>query len=80
MSAEKNSASVPHATDENIATAAAEQEAMMARELEENWQLILACLGNAVPPSVLDIARSSYWIGVRTGVRVNTEAVSRVYQ
>jgi hypothetical protein len=75
MSASKNSVPAP-ATDESTA----KRQALMDHELERNWQLILACLGNAVPPSVLDIARSSYWIGVRTGVRVNTEAVSRVYQ
>jgi len=51
----------------------------MERDLERGWDRVRDCLG-AIEPNVLEIARNSFWLGVKTGVTVTTKALNGAYR
>jgi len=51
----------------------------MERDLERGWDRVRDCLGT-IEPNVLEIARNSFWLGVKTGVTVTTKALNGAYR
>lgn len=55
------------------------RKAAMERDLERDWEGVRACLGE-IDQGTIEIARNSFWLGVKTGVCVTTKAVNGAYQ
>lgn len=52
---------------------------IMERDLQRGWDRVRECLG-PIEPSVMEIARNSFWLGVKTGVTVTTKALNGAYR
>jgi hypothetical protein len=55
------------------------RKAAMERDLERDWDSVRACLGE-LEPGIVEVARNSFWLGVKTGVCVTTKAVNGAYR
>jgi len=55
------------------------RQAAMERDLERDWDSVRACLGE-LDAGIVEVARNSFWLGVKTGVCVTTRAMNGAYR
>lgn len=71
-----NADSAPGLATDDVAE---RRKATMERDLERDWESVRACLGDA-DLALLEVARNSFWLGVKTGVCVTTKAMNGAYR